>query len=556
MLPGPLLDRAVRAAASRADLVIVPSRAVGQELGGSARPVVVHPGVALERFASEDPPAQPPEVLVLGALVGWKRPDLALEICALARRTRPDLRLRFVGAPFPGADRSLLDALRARAARPDLAGAVEFAGTAADPAADLTRASALLHCADREPFGVAVVEALAAARPAIVPAAAGPTEIVDDSCAIMYPPGDSGTAARGLLRVLEDPELAAAMGRRGRARARARFSLDQSRARFAEALAPLMPRPPESSWPADGLALITVTHNSADELSALLRSVERYLPGCHVVVVDCASRDGTVALARDWPGPRPPTVLALAENVGFGTASNAGVAAAREPVSVLLNPDVELLDDSLLRLAEEALREDRPDRLLAPLVLSPDGSRQDSVHPAPTSTADLVRALVPPGALPAGLGARLAPWRSRRPQRVGWAVGCAVLARTETLRRLGPFDERIFMFGEDLDLGLRAAQAGIPTWFRPEARVLHHGAHATTRAFDGEPFDRLAAARHDVVARQLGARRARLDDLAQAVTFGSRIALKRVLGLSADRERQQLQAVRRRRRTESAGSLA
>ena len=75
---------------------------------------------------------------------------------------------------------------------------------------------------------------------------------------------------------------------------------------------------------------------------------------------------------------------------------------------------------------------------------------------------------------------------------------------TALLRELGPFDERIFLYGEDLDLGLRARQAGVPTWFQPAARVLHHGAHATGRAFGGEAFDRLAQMRHEVVARQLG----------------------------------------------------
>ncbi len=84
---------------------------------------------------------------------------------------------------------------------------------------------------------------------------------------------------------------------------------------------------------------------------------------------------------------------------------------------------------------------------------------------------------------------------------VGWAVGCCIAARTDTLRRLGPFDERIFLYGEDLDLGLRAADAGVETWFRPDARVLHHRARSSGRAFGGEPFDLLATQRRAVVTR-------------------------------------------------------
>ena len=237
-------------------------------------------------------------------------------------------------------------------------------------------------------------------------------------------------------------------------------------------------------------------------------------------------------------------MIALAANVGFGAASNAGLEAVDAPVTAFVNPDVEFVDESLLALAAEAARTDRPERLLAPLVLFPDGRRQDSVHPTPGSAADLVFSVVSPAALPGRLGVALAPWRAGHPRRVGWAIGCALLARTDTFRRLGPFDASIFMYGEDLDLGLRAGEAGVPTWFWPAARVVHRGAHASARAFGGEPFDRLARGRHDVVARRLGPARARRDDRAQALTFLTRILARRALGRATERERRQLAAVR------------
>jgi GT2 family glycosyltransferase len=294
-----------------------------------------------------------------------------------------------------------------------------------------------------------------------------------------------------------------------------------------------------SALSADQLTLVTVTHNSERELEALLGSVERFLPGAAVVVVDCASRDRSLAVARARPAVR---AIELGENLGFGRGGNRGVAVVQSPLTVLVNPDVELLDDSLLRLGGEALS--GPERLLAPLVLSPDGSRQETVHPAPCSAADLVRAVVPPAALPGRVGVSLAPWRSAVPRRVGWAVGCAVAARTDTLRRLGPFDERIFMYSEDLELGLRAAQNGVPTWFWPAARVLHHGGHSSFAAFGGEPLQRQAAARHDAVLRRLGPRSAAVDDAQQALTFASRIAYKRALRRPWARERGQLRALR------------
>ncbi len=231
-------------------------------------------------------------------------------------------------------------------------------------------------------------------------------------------------------------------------------------------------------------------------------------------------------------------------NVGYGRAANEGLEHVRDAACVVLNPDVELVDGSLAALAGEALREDAPERLLAPLVLRPDGSRQDSVHPEPVSGAAVLNALVPPAVLPPPLRSAVQPWRSDRPRPVAWPVGCCVGARTQTLRRLGPFDRRIFLYGEDLELGLRARDAGIETWWWPHARVIHYEAHTSRRSFGGEPFEMLAAQRHAVVAERRGQRAARWDDRLQAATFVNRIALKGLARRSNDRERRQLEAVR------------
>ncbi len=116
MLPsGGGIARLVRAAAARADAVVVNSRAVARDLdpAGSlgSRLSVVYPGV--DPVASRWPDG-PPVVVVVGALVGWKRVDLALEVVALARREVPSLRLRVVGAPLDGDD-GTLQRLAARA---------------------------------------------------------------------------------------------------------------------------------------------------------------------------------------------------------------------------------------------------------------------------------------------------------------------------------------------------------------------------------------------------------------------------------------------------------
>ncbi len=291
------------------------------------------------------------------------------------------------------------------------------------------------------------------------------------------------------------------------------------------------------------LALVTVLHDSRREVEALLDSVRRHLPDAHVVAVDSGSTDGGPDRVRELaPGA---TVIEMEGNVGFGAANNAGVAAVNTPVTVLLNPDTEVLDGSLADLAAEVLRADRTERILAPLVLQADGEREDSAHPEPGSFADLARAAAPAAALPRAARVLIEPWRSDTPVRVAWATGCCLVARTETFRGLGPFDESIFMYAEDTDLGLRARDAGVETWFWPTARVVHHRAHASARVFGGEPFELLAERRRDVVLRRRGRLRALIDGLLQLATFANRYALKWILGRPAERERRQIAALLR-----------
>ena len=526
LLPGGAAGFAVRRAAAAADVVLALSDAIAADLdpGGRLGVEVIRPGVDLDRFS---PPAEPPPgdapALFLGALVDWKRPELAVEAARLA-----GVDLVLASAPLDDAGRALEERLR-RETTPG----VTLAGRLDDPVPALQRASLLLHTADREPYGMALVEALACGVPVVAPSAGGPREIADDSCGRLYRPGDARAAAAALTAAQADRED---LSQAARARAERLFDLEGSRARYA---AVLQGEQQQSRRTGEGVALVTVLHDSARDLEALLASLDRHLPDAHLIAVDSGSTDDGSAVARDWRGNS--TVIELEENVGFGRATNVGVAKAREPVTIVVNPDVELLDDSLAALAAEAAEHE--DRILAPLVLLPDGTRQDNVHAEPATGAEAIRAALPP---PAG-GTTPYPWQANEPRRVGWAVGCCLAARTGTLRRLGPFDESIFLYAEDLDLGLRATDAGIGTWFWPHARVLHKRAHSTAQAFTGEPFELLAERRRQVVGRRRGATARRRDDLIQAATFANRLALKTALRKPAGREKRQLRALRRGR---------
>ena len=286
-------------------------------------------------------------------------------------------------------------------------------------------------------------------------------------------------------------------------------------------------------------SIVVVLHDSAGPLPALLASLGRLPSPPQLIVVDTASSDEGPALARAAGAE----VVVLGDNPGFGAANNVGVERAEHPVTVLLNPDCELLDGSLALLAARAAGGE----LWVPRLLNPDGSIQRSAYPLPGTVGALLPAIVHPPILPEPLLERVEPFRSERARSVGWAIAACVAAATETLRRLGPFDPGQFMFYEDMDLCLRARAAGIPTVFEPAVRIRHLGGHSTRPVYDGDPHDLLAQRRREVVGANRGSAALALDDLAQALTFGTRAAGRLVLGRRADRERAQLSAVLRAR---------
>ena len=286
-------------------------------------------------------------------------------------------------------------------------------------------------------------------------------------------------------------------------------------------------------------SIVVVLHDSAGPFPALLASLPRLPSPPQLIVVDTASSDGGPALARAAGAE----VVELGANPGFGAASNAGVARARHDVSVLLNPDCELLDGSLASLAARAA----DGRLWVPRLLNPDGSVQRSAHPLPGTVGALLPALVHPPLVPTPLRQLAEPYRADTPRTVGWAIAACLAARTGVLRRLGPFDPHQFLFFEDMDLCLRARAAGVPTVLDPRVRVRHLGGHATGPAYAGEPHALLARRRREVVAANRGRAAAALDDLAQALTFAGRVLVRRALGREAGRERAQLAALLRSR---------
>ena len=236
--------------------------------------------------------------------------------------------------------------------------------------------------------------------------------------------------------------------------------------------------------------ILIVSHNTRDDLERCLASVSE--SGREVVVVDTASTDGSVEFVRTrFPQAR---MISLSENVGYGTAANAGMAASAGRYVLLLNADSWPHRDAVRRLVE--LGEARPDvALIGPRLLNFDGSPQRSVFGSPSRPISLavwavaphlvsgayevVQHLARAGQDLAGRGAAAGVWEITGRE---YPQGAAVLLRREAIEQVGGFDESFFMYSEEADLCYRLRSAGWSTVFLETAGVYHRGG-ASTRQY-------------------------------------------------------------------------
>lgn len=199
---------------------------------------VIHNGV-LEPIGTPRPPAEsidPFNLVVVGRLSPRKAPDVALEATALLRRQGLNVRIEICGSTFPGYE-WFEQEIRDRAARPDLNGAVEFAGYVNPTWGALDKAHVVLAPSLGESLGNAVIEAQLALRPVVATALQGHLETVDDRrTGLLVPPRDPAAMADAVRELLEDRELAGRLARSGRENALLKFTLPRYHRQIADAI--------------------------------------------------------------------------------------------------------------------------------------------------------------------------------------------------------------------------------------------------------------------------------------------------------------------------------
>ncbi|GAB5099245.1 glycosyltransferase family 2 protein [Caballeronia sp. HLA56] len=181
------------------------------------------------------------------------------------------------------------------------------------------------------------------------------------------------------------------------------------------------------------------------------------------------------------------TIIEGQGNVGYGRAHNLAIERATSRYHLILNPDIELDPEALVRAL--AFLEAHPEAgLVSPMIIDDTGHQQFLCRRFPTVLDLFVRGFLP-ARLRAPFENRLARYEMRdviNDEDILWdppiVSGCFMLFRTEVLKKLGGFDPRYFLYFEDYDLSLRTHEIARVAYV-PSVRVLHHGGDAARKGF-------------------------------------------------------------------------
>jgi GT2 family glycosyltransferase len=232
------------------------------------------------------------------------------------------------------------------------------------------------------------------------------------------------------------------------------------------------------------LDVVIVNWNSGPDLAACLASLARSELGGHalsrVVVVDNASSDGSLELAGG--GVLPLEVVRNPRNLGFAAACNRGAALGRAELVLFLNPDVVLGAHSLARALDRLVAPQASRTAACGIQLRDERGRVSrTCSRLPRARQFWWRALGLARAWPERFaGQRMLEWDHRTSAPVAQLMGAFLLVRRRVFEALGGFDERFFLYFEEVDFSLRLRDAGYESLFVAEASAQHRGGGATT----------------------------------------------------------------------------
>jgi N-acetylglucosaminyl-diphospho-decaprenol L-rhamnosyltransferase len=279
------------------------------------------------------------------------------------------------------------------------------------------------------------------------------------------------------------------------------------------------------------LSVIIPTRDTADLTLACVESVRRAAASasivCEIIIVDDGSRDGTIDRLRSHASSNASIHYVRHETSrGFTIAANAGLRRATGSTLLLLNSDT-TVDPAAFDAIRAAFDRDATLGIVGAQLSHPDGRPQWSGGPAPGLLWLFVQA-----SGVASLFARVPGYRRARPletshdRSVTWVTGAALAMRRDVWVRVGPLDEAFHLYAQDLDLCVRAREAGWTVAIASACRVVHHHGATIQQVFGTttrhEP-QRLWIDLVRWVAKHRGASAARRARL--AIVMGARLRL-------------------------------
>jgi asparagine synthase (glutamine-hydrolysing) len=223
------------------------------------------------------------------------------------------------------------------------------------------------------------------------------------------------------------------------------------------------------------VSVIIVNWNTRQLLHDCLSSIDEHLAAVdhEVIVVDNDSSDGSPDMVEEeFPHVR---LIRNTENVGFGRANNQAMREARGEWLLLLNSDTVLLDGSVGELFESV--RNTPDLGVAHCrLILPDGRLQHTAYRFPSVPLAVVEDLGLYKLLPSKIAGKLllaGYWDYSEERDVDWVAGAFMLLPRHVFEETQGFDERLFMYGEDMEWAYRIRERGWRIRYYPTASIKH-----------------------------------------------------------------------------------
>jgi GT2 family glycosyltransferase len=208
-----------------------------------------------------------------------------------------------------------------------------------------------------------------------------------------------------------------------------------------------------------------------------LTSIYAYPPTVdfEVLLVDNASTDDTVQQVQaQFSQVR---LLTNSQNIGFARANNQAIRQCKGEYILLLNPDTEVMENSLERLVR-FLDAHRQAGAAGSRLLNPDGTLQTSCYPMPTLFREFWRMFHLDVLRPIGIY-NMATWDTETTRQVDVIQGASLLVRRKAFDRIGVLDETYFIYTEEVDLCYRLQKDGWQLHWVPQSKVIHYGGQST-----------------------------------------------------------------------------